>query len=408
MALPPVDPEYIERVLDDLYRIGSLPEGGVFRPAFGEAWMQARGYVASRMRELGLKVWEDAVGNLFGRLEGSEESTVITGSHIDTVRGGGRLDGALGIVGALAAVSVLGGLGRPRRNVEVVATCEEEGSRFPAKMPGSRAMAGNLTLQELEAVVDGDGISVAEAMRRCGFEPEKLQTARRQDVVAFLELHIEQGPKLEETGHQVGIVEGIVGLTHLEITVTGRADHAGTTPMSRRKDALMGAAIMMQGVEALARSAGDPAVATVGRVGVWPGSINVVPGRVAFTVDVRHLDEGKKRQLIHEILAYAGEVASQRDLRMTSRVLAETQPTAMDRDLADLLQVLAAELGIDAVRIPSGAAHDAQMMAAAFPSAMIFVPSRDGRSHCPEEFTPIDQIVPGVQLLAEALHRLAY
>ncbi len=405
---PAIDPAYVERLLDDLYRIGSIPEGGVFRPAFGEAWLQARRYVADRMRELGLRVWEDAVGNLFGRLDGSEAGTVLTGSHIDTVKGGGRLDGALGVVGGLAAVSALRQMGTPRLNVEVVVTCEEEGSRFPAKMPGSRAMAGSLRREELDAIVDDEGVTLSEAMKRCGFDPDGLAAARRQDVAAYIELHIEQGPRLEEGGHQVGIVEGIVGLTHLEIALEGQADHAGTTPMGRRRDALAGAAAAVAGIEALAGAMGDPAVATVGRILVWPGSINVVPARATFTVDVRHIDAALKQKLVDAILAHAREVASSRALKLSYRVLAETAPTPLHAGLVAMLENLAVELGLRWTRMPSGAAHDAQMMAASFPSAMIFVPSGGGRSHCPEEFTPMDQILPGIQLLAVAIHRLAY
>lgn len=409
MAVPPVDASFIQKLLDDIYAIGAIPEGGVFRPAFAEAWLEARRYVAEKMKQLNLEVREDPIGNLFGRLAGRERATVLTGSHLDTVRGGGRLDGALGVVGGLAAVAALRGLGvQPRLNVEVVVTCEEEGSRFAAKMPGSRAMAGILRREELDAIADESGITLAEAMRRCGFDPDNIGAARRHDVAAFLELHIEQGPRLEEQGHQVGIVEGIVALTHLEITVLGRADHAGTTPMGRRRDALVGAAEIMGKIEKVARTMGDPAVATVGRIQVWPGSINVVPAKAIFTVDVRHPDLAKIRELVAAILGDARELALSRSLSVSHRVLAETQPTSMDDRLVAMLLGIAKDLGLDAVRMPSGAAHDAQMMATAFPSVMIFVPSRDGRSHSPEEFTPIEQIVPGVQLLAEALYRIAY
>ena len=262
-----IDATLLSRSIEALGTIGWQPQGGIVRPVYSPAWVQAREQLAEWMRAAGPEVYGDAVGNLFGRLPGSEVGgTILTGSHFDTVSFGGKFDGALGILAGLAALQALGEqAGQPRRSLEVVALCEEEGSRFPAHYWGTRAMLGLIEADELERLRDEQGISIAEAMRGAGLAPERYREAVRGDLEAFLELHIEQGRVLYEEGIQVGIVEAIVGLRHRKITVRGRADHAGTTPMDLRRDALQGAAHMALEITRLVEQEGEPAVVTLGR-----------------------------------------------------------------------------------------------------------------------------------------------
>src|SRR5437016_2654496 len=282
------DRRLLERRLDELYAIGAQPDGGTYRPLYGGAWAAAGDRVEQWMRDAGLKTRHDAVGNIWGRVDGSGKS-IVTGSHIDTVRHGGRLDGALGIVSGLTAVEALmKEKGKPRRPLEVVAICEEEGSRFATNFWGSRAITGAIDTVDAE---------IAAAMRERGLDLTKIASAARDDIDTFVELHIEQGRVLESSRMPLAVVTAIVGTAHLEITVTGRPDHAGTTPMELRQDALAGAAAMIQAVEAIARSLGRPAVATVGQLRVEPDQVNVVPGKVVFTVDLRHSDLGGRRAL---------------------------------------------------------------------------------------------------------------
>jgi allantoate deiminase len=402
--------DVVARRIEELGRVGRLPEGGLYRGVYTPAWATARAMVAEWGRAAGLEVREDAVGNLWLRLPGTEPGpAIVTGSHIDTVRNGGKYDGALGIIAGLTAVEVLKArFGRPKRTLEVLATCEEDGARFRSRLWGSRAILGVIRPEEPDSILDAEGVSIGEAMRRLGFDPARIPEARRDDIGAFIELHIEQGPVLETSGHQVGIVTVVTGLTMAVAEVTGRADHAGTTPMDARRDALVGAARMILAVRRAALTVGRPAAATVGRIEAWPGGSNVVPERVRFTIDIRHTDEDQLRRLENRVARACRQVARNCDLGLDFRVVSSTSPTPLDPALRRLLVDLASGLGLKFLEMPSGAGHDAAWLARRFPAAMIFVPSRDGRSHSPLEYTPVEQITPGIALLAAALHRLAY
>src|SRR3989454_813313 len=253
-----IDGALLERRLDALYAIGAEPDGGAYRPLYGPAWATAVERVERWLKDAGLTTRRDAVGNLWGLAEGTDKGkSIVTGSHIDTVRHGGRLDGALGIVAGLTAVeALLKEKGKPRRRLEVGAVCEEEGSRFATNFWGSRAIVG---------AIDSPDAAMAEAMRERGLDPATVASAARDDIDTFVELHIEQGAVLEIANAPLAVVSAIVGTAHLELAVTGRPDHAGTTPMDLRRDALAGAAAMVQAVESIARSLGTPAVATVGK-----------------------------------------------------------------------------------------------------------------------------------------------
>jgi len=396
-----IDGALFERRLDELYAIGAQPAGGALRGLYDDAWAEAVVQVERWMKEAGLKTRRDAVGNLWGTIAGTDKGkTIVTGSHIDTVRRGGRLDGALGIVAGLTAVeALLKDKGKPKRTLEVVAICEEEGSRFSTNFWGSRAITGAIE------TVDPD---VAGAMRERGLDPAAVGRAARDDIDTFVELHIEQGAVLESSGAALAVVSAIVGTAHLELTVTGRPDHAGTTPMDLRRDALAGAAAIVQAVESIAKSLGRPAVATVGRLAVEPDQINVVPGRVVFTVDLRHPDLAGRRALEDRVRSLGATIAQERGLALQIRTLQEKPPVKMHPDVRALLARAAKECGVQAAEMVSGAGHDAQILAARCRVGMLFVPSIGGRSHCPEEATKPEHLVLGTTVLAKALELLAY
>jgi allantoate deiminase len=395
----PIDGARLERRLDELYAIGAEPDGGTFRPLYGDAWVAAGQLVERWMKDAGLETRRDAVGNLWGRGGGSGKA-IVTGSHIDTVRHGGRLDGALGIVAGLTAVeALLRDKGKPKRTLEVVAICEEEGSRFNTNFWGSGAITGGI-----DYVPD----DIAAAMRERGLDSATVAAAARDDIDTFIELHIEQGAVLEASGKPLAVVSAIVGTAHLELVVTGRPDHAGTTPMELRRDALAGAAAMIQAIESIARSLGAPAVATVGKIRVEPDQINVIPGRVTFTVDLRHSDLRARNALEERIRSLCGTIASERGLSLDIRTLHEKPPVAMHADVRALLKAAARELGVDAGEMVSGAGHDAQVLAARCKVGMLLVPSIGGRSHCPEEATNPQHLELGTTVLMRALQKTAY
>jgi allantoate deiminase len=405
-----IDGALLERRLDELYKIGAESGGGVYRPLYGTAWAEAGDWVERWMKQTGLETRRDAVGNIWGRLNGTQQAkAIITGSHIDTVRHGGRLDGALGIVAGLTAIeALLRERGKPKRPLEVVAICEEEGSRFPANFWGSLAIVGAIGKDDAETVVDPDGVTIAQAMRERGLDPTKIASAARDDIDTFVELHIEQGAVLETTRKPLAVVSAIAGGVHLEIIVTGRADHAGTTPMDLRHDALAGAAVMIQAIESITRALGVPAVATVGKIRVEPDQINVVPARVVFTVDLRHSDFGGRRALEERIRSLCSTIASERSLGITIRTLQERPPVPMHPDVRALLTRAASDCGVTATELVSGAGHDAQILAARCRVGMLFVPSVGGRSHSPEEATEPADLRLATEVLARSLELLAY
>jgi len=395
----PIDGALLERRLDELYAIGAEPDGGTFRPLYGDAWVAAGQLVERWMKDAGLETRRDAVGNLWGRVGGSGKA-IVTGSHIDTVRHGGRLDGALGIVAGLTAVeALLRDNGKPKRTLEVVAICEEEGSRFNTNFWGSRAITGGI-----DHVPD----DIAAAMRERGLDPGKVAAAARDDIDMFVELHIEQGAVLEASGKPLAVVSAIVGTAHLELVVTGRPDHAGTTPMGMRQDALAGAAAMIQAIESIARSLGAPAVATVGKIRAEPDQINVIPGRVTFTVDLRHSDLGARNALEERIRSLCGTIASERGLTLDARAPQNRPPVPMHADVRALLKGAARDVGLEIGEMVSGAGHDAQVLAARCKVGMLFVPSIGGRSHCPEEASNPQHLELGTTVLMRALQKIAY
>jgi allantoate deiminase len=405
-----VDPQTMARYVGTLGRCGETPEGGLIRYQYDDAWVQAQDVLRELMTEAGLDVHQDTVGNLFGTLAGTRPGdTVLTGSHVDTVRLGGRYDGALGVLGGIAALDALRQqAGQPRRTLQVVALCEEEASRFHANFFGTRAMLGLIDESEFDDLRDDDGVTLGEAMRRLGLDPGRFREARRTDLGTFLELHIEQGRRLYDTGIDIGVVTGITGISWQTITVTGRADHAGTTPMHSRRDAMRGAARMAEAVTRLAEELGDPAVATMGKWSVQPGGSNIVPEQVVFSVDARHPDQTVLDSMAEAIHDRCAAIAAELQLEVSVRTVKQEPPAPTDEVLQQVIADAADAHGASWQRMPSGAGHDSQVMSVYVPTGMIFVPSVDGASHTRTEYTTPEYCALGAAVLAGALHRLAY
>jgi len=386
--------------LEEAARIGA-DDGGVSRFAWTPELAQANEWLVGRLQELGLETEIDAAGNVLGRWEEGEGTAVLVGSHLDTVPRGGRYDGALGVLAALEVVRTLKHEGISlRRPLWIVSFNDEEGSRFQTGMLGSRAFIGDLDPE------DWRRRGVADAMAAGGFDFERLGEAKAVDRVgAYLELHIEQGPVLEQEGLDLGIVSGIAGLLGFRVRLSGEANHAGTTPMASRRDALAGASRIVLELRDEARSRGDM-TANVGILTVAPGGFNVIPGTAEFTIDARAGDAdtfARAEKFVRDTLE---RVAAEEQLELEVTKTHRKPPTPLDPELQDLLAQGAAAEGATARSMPSGAGHDAMVLAKHVPAAMLFVPSRAGISHSPDEYTSPEQCELGARVLARAVRAL--
>jgi ureidoglycolate amidohydrolase len=386
--------------------------GGITREVYTPTYAAALERVTAWMRDAGLEVRLDAVGNLFGRWAGADAGApvVLTGSHVDTTLNAGRYDGVLGVLGAIEAVHLLREADvRPRRSIELVAWAGEE-PRFGTGCVGSRAAAGALERADLDRLRDRDGTSMADALRGAGFDPDRLADARIDPVSvhALVELHIEQGIVLENHGEQIGVVTAIAAPHDFRLTLRGAATHAGATPMDLRRDALAGAAEAMLVLERLARQ--SPSGTTVGTVGVLrlsPGAINVVPGAVELDVDVRDSDLAAREHVVDSIVTATYEVATRRGLELEVAPIVQDVPVACDPRVVEAAEATCDELGLSYRRMTSGAYHDAMILGRRVPIGMVFVPSAGGISHHPDEFTAPADLDRGVEVLAGTLARLA-
>jgi N-carbamoyl-L-amino-acid hydrolase len=389
--------------LDALAQVGAIEGGGVCRLALSEEDKAGRDLVVAWMKELGLHVSIDRIGNLVGTRAGLEDGRpVMTGSHIDTVKTGGRYDGNLGVLAGLEVVATLNDAGiGTRRPLSVAVFTNEEGARFPPDMMGSGVHQGALDLEDMLASVGIDGTTVGENLRRIGYTGETECGSLR--ARAFVELHIEQGPVLEEQGITIGVVEGVQGISWSEVTIEGVANHAGTTPMRLRHDAGFAAAAIACEARRIATEMGGDQVATVGAITLAPNLVNVVANRAVLTVDLRNTDEG----LLQEAEACLGKavekIAAEEGVSISRRTLARFAPVDFDPAMVGLVEATAERLGFSVRRLPSGAGHDAQMFAPNCPTAMIFVPSRDGISHNVEEYTSPEDLRAGADVLLQVL-----
>ncbi len=351
---------------------------------------RASDLVARWMSEAKLEVFEDALGTVRGKLKGYDRGpTLLIGSHIDTVIDAGKYDGTLGVVAGIIAAEHIGrSCRRPPFNVEVVAFGDEEGSRFPSTLNASAACAGAFAPAALESC-DRDGITIAAALKAYGKDADLIASAayKPDDIAAYIEVHIEQGPVLEAENLSLGVVTAIVGQSRERVRVGGEAGHAGTVPMALRRDAMTGAAEIIGEIERIARKNFEAAmVATVGSMAVYPGAVNIIPSAVEFTVDLRSINDAVRRAAIAEMKAVACRIAQRRRLSIEFESLLDIQTVACEASLQERLSRSIEAIGCRSIRLPSGAIHDAQMMAQLCPSAMLFVRCRNGISHNPSEY----------------------
>ncbi len=394
-----IDRARLEASMEALGRVGATAGGGLTRVALTEEDRQGRDLLVRWMREAGLSVTVDRMGNLFGQRPGARDlPPVLMGSHADSVPTGGQYDGQLGVLCALEALRALADHGvKTRHPVGMVVFTNEEGARFQPAMIGSGVLAGKIALEDAYNVRDRDGIRLVDALERIGYLGPEPCVPR--PIHAYLELHIEQGPFLEEEGLQVGVVEGIVAIAWSRLTLTGVQDHAGPTPMRGRHDALVAAAQVVSGVRALALTLGGDLVATVGRLDVAPNIPNAIPGRVSLSIDVRDPDEAVVERALPMVEALVQAAAAAEGVGYTLEHYWRVPRIRFDADVVAAVERAAGAVGARHRRILSGAGHDAQYMAAICPTGMIFVPSRGGRSHCEEEFTPMDDVEQGANTL---------
>lgn len=392
---------------------GPNGELGSARLALTDEDRDGRDMVVAWMRDLGLSVAIDAIGNVVGTRAGSDPTAaaVMTGSHIDTVRTGGRFDGNLGVLAGLEVIETLEQHGIvTRRPVQVAFFTDEEGARFAPDMLGSLVYVGGLSLEEaLDARAADDGARLGDELSRIGFAgPTPCPT--NAPPSAFVELHIEQGPVLEANDLTIGVVTGVQGISWTEYTVTGRSAHAGTTPMRLRRDPLVPVAAIVVEADRLARemveTTNGAQVATVGRLDVFPDLVNVIAQRVTFTLDLRNTDEALLRRAEQHMAAFIAAACATADCTVTATTLARFEPVAFDATMIDRVERLASELGHTSMRMPSGAGHDAQMLSRVCPTSMIFVPSVDGLSHNIAEYTTPDDIAAGANVLLQMVIEL--
>jgi allantoate deiminase len=401
----------IARRIQALSEIGATPEHGATRIGYSPDDRTAKELLKTWMREAGLLVREDAVGNVFGTYSGSQPELplVLSGSHIDTVPNGGHFDGVVGVLSALEVAESWVEQGYvPTRSLEVAAFADEEGSRFHASLTGSHFLMGELTLESVAHYRDDEGRGFEQVLQEHGLDPAAAEQAAcsPQTIHAFIEMHIEQGEVLEKQGLPVGVVEGIAGPAWLEIKWCGKAAHAGTTPMGMRFDALAGASECLLAIERLPSMFSPTAVATVGKMNISPNGSNVVPGEVSFIVDVRDINLSSRDLLIEAILQESKVIAAKRGLTVESELRIKIDPTAMSSRLMGMVEIAIEQAGYPVFKLSSGAGHDAMVIGRHIPTVMIFIRCLDGVSHNPKEWASLDDIAAGIQVLNETLKQL--
>ncbi|MDP6706924.1 MAG: Zn-dependent hydrolase [Alphaproteobacteria bacterium] len=393
--------------LDRLAQIGATDDGGVSRLALTDEDKAARDLVVAWMHELGLDVTIDAIGNIVGLRPGAEDlAPVMTGSHIDTVASGGRYDGNLGVLGGLEVVETLNRAGiTTRRPIAVAVFTDEEGARFAPDMLGSLVYVGGLDLEAALDTIAIDGARLGDELGRIGYAGRAAPGWLEPH--AFVELHIEQGPVLEAEGVAIGAVADLQGISWQEISISGQANHAGTTPMRLRHDAGYAAGAIAAEVRRITAAIGGAQVGTVGAIELMPNLINVIAERARLTVDLRNTDETLLQDAERLLVDFLDRLAAAEGVEIRCRPLARFEPVSFDPDIVGLIAETAASLGHGVMRMTSGAGHDAQMLTRLCPTAMIFTPSAGGISHNPEEHTDAGDLAAGADVLLHTLLRLA-
>lgn len=403
-----------DRVLADIQELakyGSVGPSAITRLAFTNEDLAARKFIISLMKDAGLQVAVDAFGNIFGKRPGRQNRpSVVTGSHLDGPPMGGIYDGTVGVLGGVECARLFNELGlETEYPVEIAVLAAEHLDRFGLGCLGSRAISGKLKQLDLQSLTDRNGITIWTALEKAGFSPERLETVRRtrEDVLAFVELHIEQGPVLERSREKIGVVTSISGPTRLAVTVLGETNHSGGTPMGMRRDALVAAAEIVLAVEGCAKAEQEyGTVGTVGVVQVEPGSMVAIPGKARLLIDIRSVDWNSKQRVLRCLEARWSEIAQRRQVEVEMAVSVDEKPVPCSPKIIEVIEMAAQGMNMAVRRMPSGGGHDTQHMAAITDVGMIFVPSIRGISHAPEEFTDLDDICRGITILAGSLWQL--
>lgn len=401
----------IQKDLEALNEFNATPGQGTTRLSYSPEAAQARVFLKEAMQAAGLTVREDILGNIFGRLSRPDidhKPTVLVGSHYDSVPNGGMFDGPAGIMAGIEIARLFQEQNLvPNYPLEIVAMVEEEGTSFNSGLMASRALCGLLTYADLQKMNDQHGLSAAQHIKNAGYFPEQVESIAYAPnaLKAFLELHIEQGPILENLHKDIGIVDVIVGISQLHVEIQGKAGHAGTTPMGMRADALLAASRVITEVEKIAADAGEYCVATVGRLNVYPNGANVIPDKIIFTVDIR----SKSKQSLDDMISAVKKVIhlEEKDgLTVKEALTLYVEPTELSTRIVNKFREHSQALGISEIPMVSGAGHDAMIFANITDVGLIFVPSKDGMSHHPSEWTEYDEIAKGVSVLFETVKEL--
>jgi N-carbamoyl-L-amino-acid hydrolase len=405
-----VNAERLKTDIENLAQIGRREGSGIFRMAFSDGDIEGRRWFKEKLEQAGLEIYEDGAANIYGRLNwDNETASVMTGSHLDTVPGAGHLDGALGVLVGLECLRRIKEEGLSLQfPLEVVAFSDEEG-RFGG-MLGSQSIAGKQTPESIESAVDLNGIRLIDAMKQQGYDAMQALHARRnpESIHAFIELHIEQGPILDQMGFSVGLVDSIAGLFKWEVSLIGTPNHAGTTPMHMRNDAFQALAEFSSQIQRVLDENGSArSVATIGKVDISPGAANVVPGKVVFSLEARDTDPQVLSDLRDAFRRALSAIARRSNVMFEFSVLSEIEPVKCDLGLIDDMKKVADNLNLPSLQMASGAAHDTQFISSITRAAMIFVPSKDGRSHSTAEWTDMEHIEKGANVLLNSLVSIA-
>lgn len=406
-----MDRDWVLQVIETISGF-SRGDNGITRLALSEEELRAREYVTGLMQELGMKIRVDGIGNIIGRLGGTDidAAPVIVGSHLDSVPEGGRYDGVLGVVGGLAAIRRVKAEGNTRHPLELIIFTAEESSRFGFGTMGSKAMAGVADIKAWTKAKDPQGVSFTEALVAAGFPSDAIESASRfgEPIHAFVELHIEQGPILEDERLAIGVVEAIAAPTRLKIKVEGTPGHSGATPMDRREDALVSAAQIVLAVREVALSRyGEGTVGTVGNLKVHPGVMNVIPGTTEMWVDIRGVNHESIVETLQELKDEISIIAESEGTTVSIEVLTSDKPVSLNPEVINTIESACKDLKVSYKRMNSGAGHDAMNMASIGPAGMVFIPCAKGISHNPEESASPADIMTGIDVLTRTLRTLA-
>lgn len=403
-----VDKDRMKREIDYLASLNDTPDNGTTRFSYSENDQIARNYLIEQFNMLGLNIRIDGVGNMFATYEGNEPSlpAIYVGSHIDSVKNGGRFDGVVGVIAALEAVRVMKSENhKPKHSIVISIFAEEEGSNFQVPVMGSKILVGKLSLDDIKTITNPDGLSAYDVIKNAGYNPDNIsnEVLKKGSIKAMLEMHIEQSVRLDKERHPVGIVNGIAGLQWLKVKLIGCTNHAGATPMYLRNDPLVMAGKMIADIYEKVKEISDTTVATVGHIEVKPNIANAIPGDVVFTVDIRDINQSGIDRMVDAVYELAEVYSNRYGVKAIIEKLAKSETIKIEQYIIDIMLKNANELGIDCILMPSGAVHDSNYMAMVTDVGMIFVPSIDGRSHVNEEQTDWDDIKTGGDLLLATL-----